>query len=256
MKNQNEQDKSPNTNRQRETPLHSPMTHPVEKQLSPAEVSHELRLPVANLQLLVESLLDGALDDKETSTHMLKRAYKEIERLQRLVSKLISSEQLTSSFQSLGMEWSLLQDCIDYAMEATKALALEQDVEIIVEVQDTSQIYANKQQLEQVLLNLLENAIKFTNPGGQIRICSGKTNGSFSVSDTGIGMAETEMPKIFERFYRIDKTNNRPGTGLGLSIVKQVLERHDAKITVTSREGEGSCFYLEFPDPSTGKSLP
>lgn len=249
MKRQNERDKFQDTKRQKETALPSQVTRMPEKQPSLAEISHELRLPLANLRLLVETLLDGALDERETSKRMLKRAHQEIERLQGLVSKFMSSEQLTNSLLTLGMEWSLLHDCVDYALEATKTLAAEQSIKLIVEIEDGWKIYANKQQLEQVILNLLENAIKFTNAGGQVHIRSGKIIGSFFVSDTGIGINEAEIPQIFERFYRIDKTNNRPGTGLGLSIVKQVLERHGAKITVTSKEGEGSCFYLEFPSP-------
>jgi two-component system phosphate regulon sensor histidine kinase PhoR len=214
-----------------------------------AEVSHELRLPIANIRLLVETLLDGALDDPQTARRMLARAKGEVDRLQNLVVNLLSIEQVSNARRDVRCEWVLLQARAKYASETTKKLANEKGVKVQVQVPARSSIYANPQQLDQVLLNLLENAIKFTPAGGRVVIRAGDESGSFTVEDNGIGMAPHEIPKIFQRFYRIDRAQTRGSTGLGLSIVKHIADLHGAKISVTSKEGAGSSFSLEFPSP-------
>lgn len=212
-----------------------------------AEAAHELRLPIANIKLLVETLLDGALDEREVCKRMLKRAYQEVERLQALVNDLLALEQVAEKRHELQCEWLTLRERALYAIETVTKQAFEKGIKIIVEA-DHEQIYANRGQLDQVLLNLLENAVKFTPIDGKIWIRAGANEGCFSIEDTGIGMSAAEIPKIFSRFYRIDK-GPKGGTGLGLSIVKQVLDLHGAKISVKSTEGQGSCFELEFPSP-------
>jgi two-component system phosphate regulon sensor histidine kinase PhoR len=214
-----------------------------------AEVSHELRLPIANIRLLVETLLDGALDDPQTARRMLSRAKGEVDRLQNLVVNLLSIEQVSNARRDVRCELVLLQARAKYAVDTTKKLAAEKGVKVQVQVAARSTIYANPQQLDQVLLNLLENAIKFTPAGGRVVIRAGDEPGSFTVEDTGIGMAAHEIPKIFQRFYRIDRAQTRGSTGLGLSIVKHIADLHGAKISVTSKEGAGSSFSLEFPSP-------
>lgn len=214
-----------------------------------AEASHELRLPIANLKLLVETLLDGgALEDEATAKRMLSRAKKEIDRLQSLVVNLLSVEQ-TASRREVTKLWVSLEARANYALETTKKHAAEKNIRVDVCIEDGFYIYANPEQLDQVLLNLVENAIKFTPEGGVVTIKSGSTAGAFSVEDTGIGMAGAEIPKIFQRFYRIDRAASRGSTGLGLSIVKHIADLHGAKISVISEEGRGSVFQLEFPSP-------
>lgn len=213
-----------------------------------AEVSHELRLPIANIKLLVETLLDGALEDNETARKMLLRAQAEIKRLQSLATGLLSVEQVSNTrYELLTKEWLDLEMRAKEAVEATANLANESGVKVVTSIKPGFKILANSGQLDQVLLNLLENAIKFTPVGGKVTISSESTNGSFSVQDTGIGMPESEIPKIFQRFYRIDRARSKGSTGLGLSIVKHILDSHGAKITVTSKENQGSKFLLEFP---------
>jgi two-component system phosphate regulon sensor histidine kinase PhoR len=213
-----------------------------------AEVSHELRLPIANIRLLVETLLDGALDDPVTARRMLSRAQTEVERLQSLVVNLLSIEQV-SARRDIQCEWVLLEPRVVYAVETTNKMATEKGVKIVLEIDRQSSVYANSPQLDQVILNLVENAIKFTPPGGSVTVKSGAKPGSFTVSDTGIGMPQHEIPKIFQRFYRIDRAQSRGSTGLGLSIVKHIATLHGAKISVISKEGVGSSFSLEFPGP-------
>ncbi len=217
-----------------------------------AEAAHELRLPIANIKLLVETLLDGALDDREVCKRMLKRVYQESDRLHALVSRLLSLESVAEKRHELKCRWISLKDRATYACEALEKRAGEKGVQVQVDVDDRSFIWANAEQFDQVLLNLIENAIKFTPPGGSIVVKSLDRSGCFAVEDTGIGMSASEIPKIFSRFYRIDKSRAGGGTGLGLSIVKQVLDLHGAKIAVRSQEGTGSCFELEFPPPSRG----
>lgn len=215
-----------------------------------AEVSHELRLPIANLKLLVETLLDGAAEDPEVRQGMLSRAQQEVERLNKLVTNLLSIEKVAASRHEVACQWNLLAERAAYAVASVKAEAAAKNVALKLEVASGWQVYANQQQLDQVLLNLLENAVKFTPAGGAVCVKSGPAPGSFSVSDTGIGIPEHEIPKIFQRFYRIDRAQSRGSTGLGLSIVKHIADLHGAKINVTSAEGRGSVFSLEFPGPS------
>ena len=217
-----------------------------------AEVSHELRLPIANLRLLVETLLDGAMEDPETAKRMLLRAKGEVDRLQGLVVDLLMVEQVAASRKEVHCQLVSLAERAAYAIETTAKLATEKQIEVVTKIEDGYLIYANQEMLNQVLLNLLENAIKFTSSGGSITVASGPGSGALHIADTGLGMPAAEIPKIFERFYRIDRAQSRGSTGLGLSIVKHIADLHGAKINVTSQEGIGSTFTLEFPGPKTG----
>lgn len=214
-----------------------------------AEVSHELRLPIANIKLLVETLLDGALEDPGVCRRMLKRAYSEVERLERLAKDLLSAEQVSQSLQEVKLEWVELAGRARYAADSVATLALSKGVEIDIDVASNFLVYANQEQLDQVLLNLVENAVKFTSAGGKVTIASCGSTGCFEVRDTGIGIPQQEIPKIFQRFYRVDRAQSKGSTGLGLSIVKNIAELHGARINVESEEGVGSTFRLEFPYP-------
>lgn len=216
-----------------------------------AEVSHELRLPIANVSLLVETLLDGGLEDPSVARRMLERAKQECDRLRSLVNDLLSVENLSETRDEVPREWVNLRARAEYAVESTQKLATAGAVEVKIDLRPDFRVYANSAQIDQVLLNLLENAIKFTPEGGSVTIQSSGP-GCFSVSDSGIGMPEAEIPKIFARFYRIDRSRSKGSTGLGLSIVKHIVDLHDAKISVQSKEGAGSTFSLEFPGPRLG----
>jgi two-component system, OmpR family, phosphate regulon sensor histidine kinase PhoR len=167
-----------------------------------AEASHELRLPIANLRLLIETLLDGgALEDEATARRMLSRAKTEIDRLQSLVVNLLSVEQ-SASRRDVAKLWVPLEARASYAVETTKKQAAEKNIRVDMQIDGGFYIYANPEQLDQVVLNLVENAIKFTPEGGIVTIKSGEKPGMFSVEDTGIGMPAQEIPKIFQRFYQ------------------------------------------------------
>jgi two-component system phosphate regulon sensor histidine kinase PhoR len=213
-----------------------------------AEVSHELRLPLANIKLLVETLLDGAVEDPVTARHMLGRAKEEVQRLQLLVSDLLSHEKLKGPRLDMRFERVNIYERALYAVETTRELAQSRDVKVVVEVPRTFELHADMDQINQVLVNLVENAVKFTPPSGLVTIRGGGRPPAIVVEDTGIGIAEAEIPKIFQRFYRVDRGRTRGSTGLGLSIVKHIADLHGAKIGVTSKENIGTKFTVEFPE--------
>ena len=188
--------------------------HPQSTQDWIAEVSHELRLPIANIRLLVETLLDGALDDPETARRMLMRSKVEIDRLQHLVVNLLSVETVSNS-RDVHCEWVLLEPRARFAFETLNKVATDKAISVGIQIDDDFKVYANPPQLDQVLLNLLENAIKFTPVNGMVTIKSADKISSFSVSDTGIGMSETEIPKIFQRFSELIALNPVAAQGLG-----------------------------------------
>jgi two-component system, OmpR family, phosphate regulon sensor histidine kinase PhoR len=212
-----------------------------------AEVSHELRLPIANIKLLVETLLDGALEDPDVCRRMLKRAYSEVERLQKLAQDLLSVEQVSQSRQEIRQDWVDLGARARYAAESVATLALSKGVEVRLDIKKNFRVHANQEQLDQVLLNLVENAVKFTPAGGLVTIAAGEKAGCFEVRDTGIGIPQNEIPKIFQRFYRVDRHQSKGSTGLGLSIVKNICDLHGGRVVVESEEGKGSTFRVEFP---------
>lgn len=218
-----------------------------------AEVSHELRLPLANIKLLVETLLSGALDEPVTARRMLVRADEEVTRLQNLVSDLLSHEKLSRARGEGSVSLVSFADidaerAVKAAVETTESLALSKGVKVVCEVSKGTTFLADVDQLHQVLVNLLENAIKFTDEGGLVTVRVRPF--ILEVEDTGIGIAESEIPKIFQRFYRVDRSKTRGSTGLGLSIVKHIVDLHGAKINVYSQEGRGSRFSIEFPGSS------
>jgi two-component system phosphate regulon sensor histidine kinase PhoR len=213
-----------------------------------AEVSHELRLPLANIKLLVETLLGGALEDPVTARHMLGRANEEVQRLQLLVSDLLSHEKLKGPRLDMRFERVNIYERALYAIETTAVLAQTRKVKVALAVPHNFELHADTDQINQVLVNLVENAIKFTAEGGQVTIRGGWRPPVIEVEDTGIGIAEAEIPKIFQRFYRVDRGRTRGSTGLGLSIVKHIADLHGAKIGVTSKESVGTKFSIEFPE--------
>lgn len=212
-----------------------------------AEVSHELRLPLANIKLLVETLIDGAVEDPVTAMRMLNRTKDEVTRLQNLVSDLLSHEKLQGGRDEMRFSPVNIEKRAECVVETTREMAEDKGVKLQLSISSGFELLANEEQIDQVLINLVENAIKFTPAGGTVVVRAGGPPPYLEVEDSGIGMAEAEIPKIFQRFYRVDRGRTRGSTGLGLSIVKHIVDLHGAKIAVTSKEGSGSKFRIDFP---------
>lgn len=211
-------------------------------------VSHELRTPIFSTQGLLETLLGGAIDDKKVNTDFVQKALNNTERLNTLLGELIDISRIESGEMKLRFRFfdivPLLQDIVDQmrtlAQQRKIVLTLHGDVSKPIDV------YGDKERLQQVIVNLTDNAVKYSEPGDTItvRFVENKDRVEISVQDTGIGIAPQHLPRIFERFYRVDRDRSREmgGTGLGLAIVKHIVEAHDAEINVRSDVGVGSTF--------------
>lgn len=216
-----------------------------------ANVSHELKTPLTSIKGFVETLLEGALDDKENNRNFLKIIQEHTERLNKLVDDLLSLSHLESKEIILEKENVLLRSLVEKVIQGFKVQLKNKGVEIKNELPHGLFLTADKDRLEQVFTNLIDNAIKFNKEKGLVWIyseCSGNII-RITVEDSGLGIPQKDIPRIFERFYRVDKARSRElgGTGLGLSIAKHVIELHNGSIAVESTEGFGSKFFFTLP---------
>lgn len=218
-----------------------------------ANVSHELRTPVAVIKGYGETLLDGTLDESaERSRRFVEVMVSHAERLTSLINDILTLSKLESKDTSLTLYPLDLCGTIRKAQMLMEDHAQTKGIRIAADCpEELPKVMADQGQLEQVLLNLLDNAIKYTQDGGDVSI-SAKLSGEriqICVSDTGIGIPSKDLPRIFERFYRVDEGRSREqgGTGLGLSIVKHIVQLHGGEITVTSEAGKGSTFTVVLP---------
>jgi two-component system phosphate regulon sensor histidine kinase PhoR len=216
-----------------------------------ANVSHELKTPLTSIKGFVETLLEGALDDKENNRNFLKIIQDHTERLNKLVDDLLSLSHLESKEIILEKENIPLWQLVDKVIQGFKAQLKKKGVEVKNELPQGLFLNADKDRLEQVFTNLIDNAIKFNKEKGSIWIYS-ETAGNtikIAIEDSGLGIPQKDIPRIFERFYRVDKARSRElgGTGLGLSIAKHVIELHNGSIAVESTEGFGSKFFFTLP---------
>mgnify|MGYP001571754157 CR=1 FL=1 len=217
-----------------------------------ANVSHELRTPVANIKGYAETLLEGAVDDREHAVEFLKIIYSESDRLARLVDDLLELARLESGKSPLAFRDCDLGEIVDWVLAGLNIQVRDKKISVIKNFpRDLSRVKGDESAVAQIFLNLLENAIKYNTPGGRVTV-SAREDDFFvdvEVADTGIGIVEEDLPRIFERFYRVDKAHSRQtgGTGLGLSIVKHIVQAHQGHITVTSEPGHGSSFRVALP---------
>lgn len=222
-----------------------------------ANVSHELRTPLTSIKSYAETLLDGALDDREAAERFLGVINSEADRMTRLVKDLLQlsrldNQQLKWNFEEISLVQLVKSSVERMEMEAeTKRQTLDCYV-----LGDIPLIEADYGRLEQVVFNLIGNALKYTPEEGKITVYVGKIVNDvyFKVTDNGIGIPENDLPRIFERFYRVDKARSREmgGTGLGLAIAKEIVEAHGGAITITSQAGLGTEVYVRLPIIQTG----
>lgn len=219
-----------------------------------ANASHEFKTPLASIRAYAETLLDGAIHDDEVSLRFLQRIEEQADRLNELVLDMLSLARLdagedTYAHAPLTVD-PVIHDCVENHRGRAEAKSLSL-VERIDGLDDTVQIFADKEALRQILDNLIDNAIKYTPEGGRIRVLgrAEERRVLIEVSDTGIGIPRDEIPRVFERFYRVDRSRGRSigGTGLGLAIVKHIVQRLGGQIRVESRVNAGSTFILSLP---------
>lgn len=217
-----------------------------------ANISHELRTPVANVTALVDALSYGAMEEPEAAQRFLRDLEKETRRLSQLVEDLLILSRLESEEIAPQIEEVPLESVVSEVLSDKEKLARK--YEVLLQQGPMKGIYlrADRRFLTVALSNLVDNAIKYNRREGQVMVEASRKGGELriSVSDTGIGIPPEQVPRIFERFYRVDKARSREsgGTGLGLSIVKHVMELHDGRVEVKSRPGIGSTFILIFPE--------
>ena len=218
-----------------------------------ANVSHELRTPLTAIRMAAESLHMGAMKDERMRAKFLNNIQGEADRLTRLVNELLTVANLMGRpvLHMSNFEVQTLAEQVEGTLEHHAKLA---NVQLVVRCpDDVPMIEADRDRLQQVLINLVDNAIKFTPASGTVTldIASQKDGQEVrcKVIDSGIGIPPIDLPRIFERFYRVDKARSRVtgGVGLGLSIVKDIIEAHHGKITVTSEVNKGTTFTIELP---------
>ena len=216
-----------------------------------ANVSHELRTPLAGVIGYADTLLDGALEDQANNRKFVEIIRSNAVRLSSIASDLLVLSDLESGSDP-EPETISVQAVLEAAIVTVRGEAREREVRLVSENIENVFVSGSRLRLEQAILNLMANAIKFNKPGGEVRV-SAKVNSDHQVAiviaDTGVGIPSQDLPRIFERFYRIDKARSRQvgGTGLGLSIVKHVVERMNGAIEVESQLGKGSVFTLRLP---------
>ena len=221
-----------------------------------ANVSHELRTPIAAIQLLVETLQGGALEDAEVANEFVAKIALEVGHMAQIVSELLELSAIESGRRPLKREPVSVASLAE-AADRLLPLAAERRIELRFAVdEDLPDIPGDAAALAQVVRNLVHNAIKFTPPGGLITVGADETRDDdglrlieLRIADTGCGIPADELARIFERFYKADKSRQRDGegTGLGLAIARHTVELHGGRITVESEPGEGSTFIVRLP---------
>jgi len=220
-----------------------------------ANVSHELRTPLTAIHGYAETLLEGGLEDAENNRKFVEIISAHATRLSNIASDLLRLSELETNRATPEPERISVRAVVETALKTIEPESRLRGIRVTCGELGPSEVMGEKGRLEQVLVNLLDNAIKFNRPGGEVHVevrqgPEGETH--IIVSDTGIGIPSTDLSRIFERFYRVDKTRSREmgGTGLGLSIVKHIVERMDGTLRVESQLGKGSTFTIALPSGS------
>ena len=238
-----------------------------------ANVSHELRTPLTTIKGCASTLADGALDDREASQRFVKMINTHADRLHNLVENILDLSRIESGALPLEIDVYPVQEIVNSVVGQIRPLAKEKSLAIEINTKENVQVQCDRKLIEQALLNLLDNAVKYTPEGGKIWIQTrdfkhaekGRENRlnrpedienqtrtrriALEVKDTGMGVPLSDVDRIFERFYRVDKGRSRAmgGTGLGLSIVRHIMDAHGGRVYVESEQGKGSTFGLTLP---------
>lgn len=217
-----------------------------------ANVSHELRTPLTSITGFIETMLSGSPKDPAQSEKFLKIMQEDANRLARLIDDLLDLSVMESKVSVLKPVKINLHEEIEKALLSLQPAVKKRNIEVVLDFdKNISEISADRDRLKQVFVNLIDNAIKFNKDGGKITLKTAllKDSLEITVQDTGLGIPPQDLPRIFERFYRVDKMRSKDsgGTGLGLSIVKHILEAHSGTIICESKPGQGSTFRVFLP---------
>jgi len=223
-----------------------------------ANISHELRTPITYLEGYSKVIKERLYSTEEERDQYLDVLHQEAKRLQHLVDDLFELSKMEEGKISLSLEWIDLAEVIDNAVHKVQLKASDKGLALSTNLnRSTSWVYGDGLRMEQVILNLLENSVRYTEQG-EISIMLDQTDSYVfvTVKDTGIGIAAEELPYVFERFYRVEKSRSRQhgGTGLGLSIAKKLVELQGGEIFVNSRLSEGTSFEIRFKLEEQGGS--
>ncbi len=215
-----------------------------------SNISHELRTPLASIKAITETLQTGALEDPGLAHAFLGRLDTELDSLVQIVQELLELSKIESGQVPLDLKPVSAELLLHSAAERLRLQAARAGLDLQVDIPEgLPEVLADRSRLEQVLVNLLHNAIKFTPAGGQLRLEArpDDTMLRFAVCDTGIGISNEAQLRIFERFYKADRSRSGGGTGLGLAIARHLVEAHGGRIWVESTEGRGATFYFTTP---------
>ncbi len=211
-----------------------------------ANVSHELRTPIFAIQGYIETLLNGAINDKKVNLSFLEKANNHTINLSNLLNDLIDISMIESGEMRMSYRYFKIGDELKNLINELLPQATDKGINLILHpVKENLQLFGDKNKLRQVFINLIQNAVKYTEKGSvEIIVSEEGKFGKIIVRDTGLGITPEDLPRIFERFYRVDKNRSREvgGTGLGLAIAKHIVEAHGSKIEVKSEPGVGSEF--------------
>jgi two-component system phosphate regulon sensor histidine kinase PhoR len=216
-----------------------------------SNISHELRTPLTSILAFVETLEDGAIDDRENNRRFLATIRRNAERMHCLIADILELSLIESGNIFIEAKHVRIARLVDDVFASLSTRAAERDVTLTNRIESDVRVWADPMRLEQMLTNLVDNAIKFNRLGGSVTVSLEKRpeKDRITVSDTGEGIQAAHLPRIFERFYRVDRGRTREvgGTGLGLAIVKHLARLHGGEISISSALGQGTAFTIELP---------
>jgi len=223
-----------------------------------ANVSHELRTPITNIRSYAETIVDSEDLPADMEKNFLKVIVNESDRMTKIVQDLLTLSRFDSGNADLIFEKFSFSLAVKNIYDSMLLEAKKHGLRMSIDIEDKlPEITGDRTRIEQVLLNILSNAVRYTPEGGSIRVCVGKGDGTvwMQVSDTGIGIPKEDLPRIFDRFYRVDKARSRAsgGTGLGLSIANDIVRRHNGSISVESTLGKGTAMTVTLPIEGAAK---
>ena len=216
-------------------------------------VSHELRTPLASIAGYAETLMDGAIHDRQNNERFVRILWQNAQRLTQLTSDLMTLSKIEVNAREYEFSDQQVDEMLRLAADGIHPVLQGQRLELSIELPNGSPaVFCDPGAVQQILANLLDNAVKYTQSPGRITLGAAQDDGSLNVfvRDTGIGIAGEHIPRLFERFYRVDKARSRElgGTGLGLAIVKHLVQAHRGRVWVDSEPGKGSTFWFSLPD--------